>query len=697
MIKDSKAIVNETEELFRQFCDNPRRQEWATQFQEDREFRLGKQWTFKQKQELEARGQAPIVVNRIHPAVETAKSLLTYQRPSFRTSPREDSDNKTAQAFGALIEYVWYISDGNMEVRQVVDDYYVGGMGAMLVYQDPIADNGYGEVKTMSLDPLDLYFDPTGRSRFGDDFSDIIYSRLYTPAQAKKWKPLFDSKIDKAQSDQDTERPTTNRADDGETSWPEEPEIMDQTIQEFIRGYERYTMVASERYRIFESFSTQEKILKKEEFQGYLKTEAWIIDGQVFTEEKEAIQYAEAIRQESMKQGQRVVPEIQNVDYAYLLKMEMIKVVKVTMRTIRQICVMGDQLLYVRDLPDTLQYYPIVLFQNLHTGTPFPTSDVRLVRHLQEYINKIRSLIVAHAASSTNLKVLLPKGSVDRSEFEREWARAGGVGIEVDYDFGEPKVVAPVALPNELYANEQTAKADIDHQFGLYEMMMGNSAAAPDTYKATVALDEYGQRKIKGKLMDIEAGLTRLGKVMIPFIQQLYTKEKIIRLVQPNNSMTEYAINKRMYDDKGDVIEILNDVSRGQYDVVVVAGSTLPTNRYAQLEIYMEAYRMGLIDQQEVLKKTEIFDIEGVLQRSDMIAKLQGQLEQAMQVIKQQKGDLQTREREVYHSNQSNKLAKFESRLDQITNKAEAAATLFDARLQDDQKERKAESSKKEK
>lgn len=698
MVNTIEPIVSETQDLWREYSNNQRRQEWVQQVQEDREFRMGKQWTAEQIEVLEERGQAPIVVNRIHPAVEAAKAMLTHQRPSFRTSPREDSDNKTAQALGGLIEYIWYISDGNTEMRQIIDDYYVTGLGAAFVYQDPIADNGFGEVKFKSLDPIDLYFDPNGRSRFGDDFENIIYSRLYTLAQAKKWKPLFSGvTIDTAESTNETDRPTTIRSDNGATSWPEESEIMDQSNIVYIRGYERFKMIASKRYRIFEKFNGQERMLSEKEYKQYLSKPAWIIEGQVFTEEGQAIQAAEKIREMSMQQGQRVVPEIQTVDYAYLVKLELIDPVEVTVRTIKQICVMGDKLVYIRDLPNTLQFYPIVLFQNLHTGTPFPTSDVRLAKGLQEYINKIRSLIVAHAASSTNLKVLLPKGSVDKEEFEREWARTGAVGIEVDYDLGEPKVVAPVPLPNELYANEQTAKADIDHQFGLYEMMMGNTQAAPQTYKATVALDEFGQRKIKSKLSDIESGLSRLGRVMIPFIQQLYTKEKMFRLLQPNNSITEYMINKRMYDDKGVEIEVMNDISVGRYDVIVVTGSTLPTNRYAQLAIYMDAYRMGLIDQQEVLKKTEIFDIEGVLQRNDIVAKLQQQLEQSLEVIKQMRGDLQTRERETFHAKQDAELEKFKSKLKDQNTQAQAATALYEARLADELNNKKAEEKKKEK
>jgi hypothetical protein len=355
-------------------------------------------------------------------------------------------------------------------------------------------------------------------------------------------------------------------------------------------------------------------------------------------------------------------------------------VAKVQVSRVHQCVVVGDQKLYSRILPT--EHYPIVPFCNIHTRTPFPVSDVRMVKNMQEYINKTRSLIIAHATTSTNTKILIPEGSVDMKEFEEKWSQPG-VAIPVDMDAGTPQPVQPVPLPNELYKNEIDAKNDIDHQLGLYEMMMGNSSVAPQTYKATVSLDEFGQRKIKSKLADIEASLTRVGQVAIPLMQQLYTVQKIFRVVQPNNSMSEYAVNKRLYDDKSSEVKVLNNITVGKYDVIVVAGSTLPTNRFAELEFYMDAYQKGLIDREEVLKKTEVFDIEGVMQRTDIIQKLQQQLEQAQGQIKQLSGDLQTRDRESVNLRKRVEVEKFKSDMDKVSNKAQAASTVFEKRLDD--------------
>jgi hypothetical protein len=212
---------------------------------------------------------------------------------------------------------------------------------------------------------------------------------------------------------------------------------------------------------------------------------------------------------------------------------------------------------------------------------------------------------------------------------------------------------------------------------------MGNSAVAPHTYKATVSLDEFGQRKMKSKLADIEAGLNRLGQIAIPIMQQLYTNQKMVRLLQPNNSINEYVVNKQLYDEKTAEIKVLNDITVGKYDVVVVTGSTLPTNRMAQLEMYMDAYEKGIIDKQEVLKKTEVFDMEGVMKRTDLIDQLKGQLEQASETIKDMQGDLQTREREIYHAKMKAEIEKTKSDLKATSNKAKMSGTLFEKRLDD--------------
>jgi len=698
--KSKKNMVTETHDLFDKYSS--KRDTWAQHAKEDKEFRLGKQWTKEQRETLQSRGQAPIVINRIHPAVETAKAMLTSNRPSFRAAPREDSDNKTAQVLSALLSYMYDISDGRSVIRQAVDDYYVMGIGYLQVYQDPMMDNGKGEVCFHDIDPLDVYVDPNSRNRYFDDAENIIVSKLFTKEQAKKLWPMYNKAIDNAADNSgsrvDWNAPATKREDDGETTFPEDVGRLNN--QDYIRGYERYTMIEVDMYRTFEKFSGAEQILEKEEYHGYLQQPAWVINGQIMTDgqkatelyqqlieqkEQQEMQYAQEMTdlgytEESTIPESDVQIEIQEMTFGDLVEQGQIDIVQIRNKRIKQCVIIGDKLLYERILP--IDKYPIIPLMNIHTRTPYPTSDIRMVRGLQEYINKTRSLIIAHATTSTNTKILVPEGSVDMKDFEEKWAQPG-VAIPYDPTDGAPMPVQPTPLPNELYQNETTAKSDIDHSLGLYEMMMGNAQAAPDTYKATISLDEFGQRKMKSKLADIEAGLVRVGQVAIPLMQQLYTEQKVFRLIQPNNSISEFVINKKLVDDKTEEIKVINDISVGLYDVIVVSGSTLPSNRYAELEFYMDAYEKGLIDKQEVLKKTEVFDMEGVLERTDIIGQLESQVQSQEEEIKKLKGDLQSRDREAVNLRKKIEVEKFKTELDGTSNKAKAASTIYEKRLDD--------------
>ncbi len=746
--KGKKKLAEDTKRLFDLY--KRKREHWEQQAREDQEYRLGRQWTREQEKVMEARGQAPIVVNRIHPAVETAKALLTANRPSFKVSPREDSDTKVANVLNSLLSYMYDVSDGRTCIRQAIDDYYVTGLGYIMVYQNPMADDGKGEVMIKDIDPLDVYVDPNSRDQFFDDAENIIISRNFTKEQAKALYPQYKNAIDAASGTYDSDQIVTGNTDNTGLTFPGEIDTLEEGENEYVRGYERFYKVNENMFRVFESYTGKEYRFSEEEFQAYISQPIGILNGNIIEagdipaadakqneiknsileqnlklidedihkmHEELEIQYIEKEREltelvqaeqilpermelelnklreaidsqvetaktEAMIQAEQVanLPGIEMKVKADLIKEGMVEAIPISVKKVKQCVIIGDKYIYSRVLPTS--NYPIVPVVNLHTRTPFPMSDVRMVKGLQDYINKTRSLIIAHATTATNMKVLVPSGSVDMKEFEEKWAQPG-VGIEVDFDMGQPVVASPSPLPNELYHNEQTAKNDIDHQLGLYEMMMGNSQAAPQTYKATISLDEFGQRKIKSKLADIEGSLTRVAKVGIQMMQELYQEEKIFRVVNPNNSLSEYAINKKLYDDKTNEVSIANDITVGKYDVVYVSGSTLPSNRYAELEFYMDAYQKGLVDRQEVLKKTEVFDMEGVLERTDTIAKLEQQLEQTMEELKDLKGDMQTMERENVHLKQKVEVEKFKTELDSTSNKAKMAGTLFERRLDD--------------
>jgi cell division protein FtsB len=196
--------------------------------------------------------------------------------------------------------------------------------------------------------------------------------------------------------------------------------------------------------------------------------------------------------------------------------------------------------------------------------------------------------------------------------------------------------------------------------------MQGFKESAPETVRGTAMLAEMGETRGKSKLRDIEGSLTRLGNVY-NLAKGHYTYVKTFRIIQPNNDITEYTVN--MYDDKSQELNaIQNDITIGHYDVRIISGSTLPSNRVAEYNMYLEAFKMNLVDDVEVLKKTEIFDKQGVLQRKGQMSQLQSYVQQLEAQVKKLSGDLQTAEREAISSRKRTETEKFKSRLNEIQN-----------------------------
>lgn len=680
---------------------------WLSQAKEDEDFTIGNQWTEKQKKEMQARNQMPIVVNVIGPTVDQGVSLLTTNKPKFQSTGREDSDTRTGRVFSDIMSYIWDHSDANTELKTAIYDYYIKGVGYLCAYYDPMEDDGQGEIIIRSVNPYDVYVDPNTRHRLFGDAANIFISQRLTKERLEELYPQYKSKLADANEDTEENGAVSDRI--GLEGQKDYDSYNDQLHQKY-RLIDRYTKIKVNRHHILDRAKNQEFVLTDDQWNTFLEepiyyqtskdgTMILATDLDVANTKGLISQFGNIVHyDQNPETGQPMLaPGAESESpnaipgstliYTEGVKRQLVtegyyltKVVIVT--RIQRVLSVGGVLLYngVMELDE----YPIVPLCNHHLGNPFCISDVRKARGLQEYINKIRSLIIAHASSSTNVKLLIPRGGVDKDELERQWARAGTGVIEYYPEIGTPIVVGPVPLPNELYKNEIDAKKDIEFIFGIWQLMHGNADAAPATFKGTVAIDEYGQRRIRSKKDDIEGAINQLARVVVQLIQKYYNRYKMFRIIQPNNKPSEVSINVPIYDEKsGDLLYKSNDVSVGKYDIVVVSGSTLPSNRWARFEYYVELYKLGIIDQLEVLKQTEVADIEGVTERHNIMTQMQQQLAAYEEQVNKLQGDLQTAEREAVHAGKKVELEKFKTELAKLKADMASATSLYKSRLQD--------------
>ena len=628
MIKEDSR-VKEVRELWRRWLDA--RKEWENQAREDIDFYLGNHFSQEENDELEARNQSNVPLDRLYSAIEQFKAITTSKPPKFSAVGREDSDNNLANVWRTLLEYIWDISDGNEVFKQVVHDYAVTGLGYFYSYIDMEEDYGRGEVKFTYVDPFRVVVDPNARNKWFDDANGMMLSTILTKLQLLDLYPQLKEEVEEGKMLIDE----VEGYNEGET-WPSN--MNKRTVGSFTPDYIKDLDhgEGSQKYQLIEYFSK-------------IKVPYYRVMNMETQEER--------IIDKSTMSSFITEPEVMKA-----VEKGMIDILEVQQTRIKLTCTLGQIVLYERIL-DT-DKYPIVPVPNIWTNTPYPMSDVRKNKDFQRYLNKVMSLITSHAQASSGLKLLVPQGSVDDiEELEKDWANPNAT-IEYDPSMGEPHFPSPQPLSNSVMQLPQMISQYIDLNMGIFEMMQGNTEVAPRTSSATMMMEDFGQRRSKSKLRDIEGSLKRLGMVIYNLAKSHYNFQKSFRITQPNNDLTEFTINQRMYDDKTKELQtIQNDVTVGQFDIRIIGNSTMPSNKWGEWNIYMEAYQAGLIDRNEALKKTEIFDKEGVLGRMDTINKLQQQLQMAQEQIKNLSGDLQTANRESVASRKRTEVEKFKTQL----------------------------------
>jgi hypothetical protein len=620
--EDDKARLNR--EIFRKYADA--RKDWDVNAREAIDFTLGNHFTAEESEVLQSIGQADFTIDRIYAAIDKLKSLMTSRPVKYGITAREDSDTKLANVWKTLLEYIFDISDGQHHFKQAVHDYATTGLGYFYAYIEPEADYGRGEVKFTHLNPFRVYVDPASRDRYFQDAASIIMSTILTQEQLINLYPdvlPFLKDIETfSQQDVYDDYPNSQNKNTNTVFTPAEVDSKDYdiSITTRYRILERFSKVRVPFFRVASIRDDAEQIMSAEQFG-------------VFMEQNEK--------------------EFNNGIYQF---------VEIPQTRIKVTASIGQVLLYETILDTDI--YPIIPIPNIWTNTPYPKSDVNKVKDMQRLLNKLFSLALSHAQTAAGLKLMIPQGSVeDLSQIEKDWANPNAV-IEYDPSYGEPHLAQPQPLSGEFYALINQVERYIDLNFGVPELLQGFKSGAADSVRGTMLLAQMGEGRGASKLRDIEMSLQQLGKVLYQMSKGHYTFEKSFRIVQPNNDITEFTINNRLYDDKKkEILSIQNDITSGQFDVRIMAGSTMPSNKYAEYQMYMEAYQLGLIDKVEALKKTEIYDKEGVLQRTGEVQRLQSIIGQLQNQIKELSGDLQTAQRESVSDRKRVEVEKFKSKL----------------------------------
>ena len=722
MARKNKGAVNK--QLWDR-ANSTHRRKWQFTSQKGFDFYLDEQLTKDESDVLKESGMPSFTINRVLPIVEIMKYFVTAQNPRWKAVGVTGDDADIAQVHSDISEYCWYLSNGKSLYSQVILDSLTKGVGYFLVDVDQDMDIGKGEVVFKRIEPYDVFVDPMSRDFLFRDAGFITIRKNVTRTQLKNLFPEFNRKIQKASSGSGsgiTETLSLRDRDESKIIQQEDISLgigADGEDDDIIAYYETYQKIKKPFINAYiksppdevemreiqkaidveiKEFAAEMSVQleeKKLQIQNALQSGEIIPDrAQLELEkaEKETQESIERQKQILISQAEEIRSKIEQTiipedDFKELMKepefaSKVVDSVKFYENRIDLVCSVGeDTFLYEYELP--VNEYPIIPIPYIYTGTPYPMSAVAPLIGKQQEINKAHQIMIHNANLASNLRWLYEEGSVDEEEWER-YSSSPGALLKYRQGFNPPTPVLPAAINNAFYTITQEGKSDAEYISGVPSAMMGFTQDQPETYRGLLANDEFGTRRLKAWMGSIvEPALEQLGKCFQMVSQSHYTIDKIFRLVQPEAGQKEGGeeketrINIPIYNDYGEAVGKWNDYASGRFDVRIVAGATMPLNRWALLEEYFRWFQAGLIDDIAMIGETDIRNKERIIERKSLYAQLQSQLQQMEEAVKDKDGTIETLSRQLVQAGIKDKVRTGESEVRKDVLQTEAQQKLL--------------------
>jgi len=586
MRKNKEAQLSAT--LYNEY--HSARDEWASAQAKDRDYYLNKQWTEDEATTVKDRGQAPLVVNRIYPVVQQKLAQLASHKPVIRAMAVEESDYKKAEMWTLMLEYMLQQSDFQLVDLDVKRNHIVSGVGYYYAYIDSYADDGKGEVKVISLPPDLVYVDPNSRKVDYSDADHIMISQLYTFQQALNMFPDKRRSLNKAK----------NQLLETQDYFGTELHSDDNTVLPQDVDYVSGLAEKQSKVRIIERFS------------------------------KVRVPYYIAINQ-----GMGFYDVVDQAKYnQFFAEDDDYDTTRIYRTHIERVVTAGDSVLLAKEILP-IEDYPIIPSPNVWVGTPYPMSDVRYLRPIQDEINKRRSLLILNATSGSSSKWLVEEGSIEEKEWDRK-AHIPGARLRYRAGFNPPTPIFPAPLPAAIAQLEAEGKHDLDYTAGVFGVSHGDPQDAPETYGATLALEEHANRRVSANVEVFAHAKKVLGRVLIGLAQDVYTVPKFIRVTGDEGTVQEVVVN-----------EGRNFLDQEKYDVIIESGRFAPTNRIAHAQFMMNLYERGAIDNSALIQELDIPNKEDLLQRLGTINQQSQTIQALQQELKNEQGLNQTMRRQL--------------------------------------------------
>lgn len=498
-------------------------------------------------------------VPEIRPIISSCVAWVTDQRPSLELipssqpfSPYYDFFNQLATDMKTAINAAWVTYQWENEIQKVVWDAYKFSNGYLKVVWDHSLANGLGDVALRRIDPYTMYPDPASTSM--EDANYFIEARTISLQELDRRFPGTAEKFDVQGYTEniDTMPPTTG--------YP--PSRVPMANPGAI------SPATSAQYGL----PGQSRDHASQDDTGVTLLEAWLREHTVYDQD-----------------GVTKVYECWRV-----------------------ICIAGPYVLLNERAIDIspVERHPYVRYTPEDMGEFYGQSMVELLAPSQLAINRLLAALQQNVELTGNPPIVEDaRAGTQRTP----WPNKPGGRITKNTGSSVEWMKVPQL---------QTMMPDlIKFYIAEMEKISGLSAIArglvPGGRVASDVLDsvqESGFVRIRLALRNLEFAMRVVGQLVASYISEFYTEARMVSLVGPNGEKTSLALKARHF-----YVPTENGTDEPaiplRFQVLIYAGSMLPTSRGARISEADTLFAMGGIDRQALLDAHDWPNRQGVLQR----------------------------------------------------------------------------------
>ena len=519
------------------------------------------QWKSEHKAQLEDDGRACLTINLVESAIDTISGYQRQNRTDIKMLPSEEGDARAADIFTALIRNVCDQNDFSSVETAVFMDQCIAGRGLFHSYAD-FDSSLEGDVVIETFRWDDAAFGPHVKI----DASDAEYLAKWKWYTKDKIKQVWPEKEKDIQADYEMilTRGTTPETDDGTYEGSPSESGLSSTSPDLVNTKRKEYKVIEVEIREY----TRVPVLVFADDQEVANADGW------------AAKDISALKALGFSEIKRRVAKM------------------------RTLTIAGSVLLD-EQIADTEEFTLTPVYAKLRNGRFW--GKIENAKDSQREVNKRHSQSVDIVNKMASYGWFTFPNSFPSEQEKRRWQKSvnkAGWNAEITDANNVPVKVEGTKIPSEVIELEQRATDQFERIINVNSELLGQGSGGQSGI-AMLTRQKQGLLGNEFLFDNLSLSKMRLGRRLVGLIQEVYTPERILRVLAKRNSRPETPVEiaGKPLDQypREELMDLLKNEDITKYDLVVGESQHSPSLMMSNYVLLLEAAQTGMAIPPEAL------------------------------------------------------------------------------------------------